>query len=149
MSSDSLNDHSRPPSPTDSRPQTPGLFSSSSNGMGFFSVPFERFVRDDASEWTSAFTLLGTLTSLSLYRERGSWNIPDTVETFFDSRMDLLERRLKKQTDKLKMRAEEAFKFKAPSGDIFVAKDLDREVQKFKLKVIISPFFTYFGSTVT
>lgn len=68
MSSDSLNDHSRPPSPTDSRPQTPGLFSSSSNGMGFFSVPFERFVRDDASEWTSAFTLLGTLTSLSLSR---------------------------------------------------------------------------------
>lgn len=84
---------------------------------------------------------------LSLYRERSSWNIPDTVETFFDSRMDLLERRLKKQTDKLKMRAEEAFKFKAPSGDIFVAKDLDREVQKFKLKVIISPVFAYLGST--
>lgn len=58
--------------------------------------------------------------------------------------MDLLERRLKKQTDKLKMRAEEAFKFKAPSGDIFVAKDLDREVQKFKLKVIILPCFRVF-----
>lgn len=50
--------------------------------------------------------------------------------------MDLLERRLKKQTDKLKLRAEEAFKLKAPSGDIFVAKELEREVQKFKLKVL-------------
>ena len=59
----------------------------------------------------------------------------DTIETFFDSRMDLLERRLKKHSDRLKMRAEEAFKFKAPSGDLFVTKDLDKEVQKFKLKV--------------
>ena len=61
----------------------------------------------------------------------------DTIETFFDSRMDLLERRLKKHSDRLKMRAEEAFKFKAPAGDLFVGKDLDREVQKFKLKVSI------------
>lgn len=59
----------------------------------------------------------------------------DTMETFFDSRMDLLERRLKKHSDKLKARAEEAFKFKSPSGEIFVAKDLEKEVQKFKLKV--------------
>ncbi|KAH8118516.1 hypothetical protein DFH11DRAFT_678400 [Phellopilus nigrolimitatus] len=115
MSNDSSNEHSRPPSPA-SRPEAPG-FSSSNSGMGFFSVPFERFVRDDATEWTSAFTLL------------------DTIETFFDSRMDLLERRLKKHSDRLKLRAEEAFKFKAPSGDIFVAKDIEREVQKFKLKV--------------
>lgn len=51
--------------------------------------------------------------------------------------MDLLERRLKKHSDRLKLRAEEAFKFKAPSGDLFAAKDIniDREVQKFKLKV--------------
>ena len=51
--------------------------------------------------------------------------------------MDLLERRLKKHSDKLKLRAEEAFKFKAPSGEIFHAKELEREVQKFKLKVRI------------
>lgn len=49
--------------------------------------------------------------------------------------MDLLERRLKKHSDKLKLRAEEAFKFKSPSGDLFATKDIDREVQKFKFKV--------------
>ncbi|KAL5487883.1 hypothetical protein ACEPAI_5991 [Sanghuangporus weigelae] len=108
------NDQSRPPSPPH-RPDTPGQGSGIS--MGFFSVPFERFIRDDVSEWTGAFTLL------------------DTIETFFDSRMDLLERRLKKHSDRLKIRAEETFKFKAPSGDLFVGKDLDREVQRFKLKV--------------
>ena len=60
----------------------------------------------------------------------------DTIETFFDSRMDLLERRLKKHYDKLKLRAEEASKFKPPSGELFAAgKDIDKEVQKFKLKV--------------
>lgn len=71
----------------------------------------------------------------------------DTIETFFDSRMDLLERRLKKHSDKLKLRAEEAFKFKAPSGDLFAGKDIDREVQKFKLKVcLLSPVV---GTTLT
>lgn len=55
-------DSSRPPSPHPSdRP-----FSSSNNGgMGFFSVPFERFMKDEASDWTSAFTLLGTHTLIS------------------------------------------------------------------------------------
>ena len=56
--------------------------------------------------------------------------------------MDLLERRLKKHSDKLKMRAEEAFKFKAPSGDLFASKDIDREVQKWKLKVCGSSLFS-------
>lgn len=65
------------------------------------------------------------------------------METYFDSHIDLLQRRLSKQSDKLKMRAEETFndvfkkdvfkkdlfKIKAPSGDI------EREMQKFKLKV--------------
>ena len=82
---------------------------------------------------------------ISSFRVLSSWSPLDTVETFFDSRMDLLERRLKKQTDKLKMRAEEAFKFKAPSGERFVAKDLEREVQKFKLKVNMLP--TIFSRT--
>ncbi len=62
----------------------------------------------------------------------------DTMETYFDSHLDLLQRRLSKQSDKLKMKAEETFndvfkkdlfKIKAPSGDI------EREMQKFKLKV--------------
>ncbi|PAV21114.1 integral to membrane [Pyrrhoderma noxium] len=113
MSVDSSNENSRPPSPTARRTSK----HRSGNSMGFFSVPFERFNRDEISEWSSAFTLL------------------DTIETFFDSRMDLLERQLKKHSERLKTRAEEAFKLKTPSGDIFAAKDLEREVQKFKLKV--------------
>lgn len=30
-------------------------------GMGYFSAPFERFIRDEASDWAGAFTLLGAL----------------------------------------------------------------------------------------
>ena len=48
----------------------------------------------------------------------------DTIETFFDSRMDLLERQLKKHSDKIKMRAEETFKIKSTSGEIFTTKDI-------------------------
>ncbi|KLO06352.1 hypothetical protein SCHPADRAFT_882928 [Schizopora paradoxa] len=115
MSSDTSHELSRPPSPQ-SRPATPSLTSrNSSNGMGFFSLPFERF--RDETEWTGALTLL------------------DTIETFFDSRMDLLERQLKKHSDKLKMRAEETFKIKSNSGEIFTTKDIEKELQKFKLKV--------------
>ncbi|KAI0796493.1 hypothetical protein C8Q75DRAFT_790674 [Abortiporus biennis] len=88
--------------------------------MGYFSTPFERFVRDDVSDWASGFTLL------------------DTMETYFDSRLDLIQRRLSKQSDRLKMKAEEAFndvlrkdvfKIKAPSGD------LEREMKKYKQKM--------------
>lgn len=51
--------------------------------------------------------------------------------------MDLLERRLKKHSEKLKSRAEEAFKFKQPSKELFASnvRDIEREVQKYKLKV--------------
>ncbi|TFK56196.1 hypothetical protein OE88DRAFT_1804954 [Heliocybe sulcata] len=100
----------------------PSLSRAESSAMGgFFSLPFEKFARDEASEWASAFTLL------------------DTLETFFDSRIDLLQRRLAKQTDKLKMRAEEGFrigdfKIRSPSGDA-LSKDFEREVGKFRLKV--------------
>ena len=42
-----------------SRPPSPPF------GKGYFSVPFERFVRDEAiDQWTSAFTLLGILFTL-------------------------------------------------------------------------------------
>ncbi|KAF8592473.1 hypothetical protein K439DRAFT_1323528 [Ramaria rubella] len=88
------------------------------NGIGYFSIPFERFAKDEFSGWTSGFTLL------------------DTVETYFDSRLDLLERRLKKQRDMLKVRAEEALKrTKSPMGEFKYSVDLEKEMQKFKLKV--------------
>ena len=48
--------------------------------------------------------------------------------------MDLLERRIKKHSDRLKMKAEEAFNFKHASGDLLKTKDIEREVQKFKIK---------------
>lgn len=56
--------------------------------------------------------------------------------------MDLLERRIKKHSDRLKMKAEEAFKITGASGDLLKTKDIEREVQKFKLKVR-SKLFSY------
>ncbi|KAJ3523084.1 hypothetical protein NM688_g8784 [Phlebia brevispora] len=109
----------RPPSPIQ-RSDTP------SPGFGFFSVPFERWVRDDLSDFASGFTLL------------------DTMETYFDSRIDLLQRNLAKHSDRLKVKADKAFqemfkkdfvnKLKSPSGEI-LADNLEREMQKFKIKV--------------
>jgi hypothetical protein len=56
------------------------------------------------------------------------------METFFDSRVDLLQRQLQKQTDKLKGRAEEVLrtsaKIRTPGGE-----DLNLEVRKMRLKV--------------
>lgn len=43
---------SRPPSPS-SRTSSPAFVG------GYFSVPFERFARDETSDWAGAFTLLG------------------------------------------------------------------------------------------
>lgn len=62
------------------------------------------------------------------------------METYFDSHLDLLQRRLQKHSDRLKSKAEEALKFRSPSGVDLLNKDLltenfDREVNKFKLKV--------------
>lgn len=93
---------------------------SSPNGKGSFS--FERFKRDEMSEWTSAFTLL------------------DTVETYFDSHVDLLQRRLQKHSDRLKMKAEETFKIRDLSGDL-LAENFEREFKGFKLKVRVAFFF--------
>lgn len=60
----------------------------------------------------------------------------DTIETYFDSRLDLLERRLKKHGDMLKIRAEEALKkTKTPIGEFRYSVDLEKEMQKFKLRV--------------
>ena len=71
------------------------------------------------------------------------WNLTlvhsDTVETYFDSHVDLLQRKLQKHSDRLKMKAEETFKLKDLSikdlkGDM-LAEHFDREFKNFKLKV--------------
>ena len=42
-----------------SQPPSPSSRTASPFGAGYFSVPFERFARDEASDWAGAFTLLG------------------------------------------------------------------------------------------
>lgn len=66
----------------------------------------------------------------------------DTVETYFDSRLDLLQRRLSKHSDRLKLKAESKFNdvlkkdvFKIKSNGDLLTNNLDKEMQKFKLKV--------------
>ncbi|KAF8640153.1 hypothetical protein AX17_001389 [Amanita inopinata Kibby_2008] len=93
-----------------SRPPTPPL------NKNYFSASFERFVRDESSDWASAFTLL------------------DTLETYFDSHVDLLQRKLQKHGDRLRMKAEETFKIRDLSGDLF-AENLEREFKNFKLRL--------------
>ncbi|EIM88150.1 uncharacterized protein STEHIDRAFT_138578 [Stereum hirsutum FP-91666 SS1] len=104
--------NSRPPSPT-SRFDT--LFT-----MGYFTQPFERFVRDDNVDMSSAFTLL------------------DTMETYWDSRIDLLQRKLSQRTDKLKSRAEVLGDYfttiKTPKADV-ARENIDREIKKLQLKM--------------
>lgn len=66
------------------------------------------------------------------------------METYFDSRLDLLQRRLSKQSERLKIRAEETlnemFKkdlFKRrPSSS--TSQQFERDMQKFKVKVVQS-----------
>lgn len=62
----------------------------------------------------------------------------DTMETYWDARIDLLQRNISRRKDKLKMRAElalnEIFKGKRPSPDA-LAENFEREVVKLKLKV--------------
>ena len=110
---------------------------------GYFSASFERLIREnEMADWASAFTLFGKhrptsnvrgVCWLILIRRRVCW--VDTVETFFDARIDLIQRTLTKHSDRLKIRAEEAMnKMKTPAGED-IAENLDREMQKFKLKV--------------
>lgn len=63
----------------------------------------------------------------------------DTVETYFDSHVDLLQRKLQKHSDRLKLKAEETFKIKDLkikdlSGDL-LAENLEREIKSLKVKV--------------
>jgi hypothetical protein len=70
----------------------------------------------------------------------------DTFETYFDSHVDLLQRKLQKHSDRLKLKAEETFKIKDLkikdlkikdlSGDL-LAENLEREVKNFKIKVCV------------
>lgn len=123
-----------------SRPPSPPY------GKSYFSVPFERFVRDDTfDQLTGAFTLLGRPTFCP---PSTMWHLvdfsSDTVETYFDSHVDLLQRKLQKHSDRLKLKAEETFKIKDLkikdlkikdlSGDL-LAENLEREIKNFKIKV--------------
>lgn len=117
-----------------SRPPSPRL------GKGYFSGSFERFVRDEGFEQlSSAFTLLGTL-FLDSKLLVSFTTITDTVETYFDSHVDLLQRKLQKHSDKLKLAAEEAsmkikdLKIKDLSGDM-LAENFERELKSLKVKV--------------
>ena len=68
----------------------------------------------------------------------------DTMETYFDSRLDLIQRSLAKHSDRLKMKADQAFQgvlkkdvlkqMRTPSGEA-LSDNFDREMQKFKIKV--------------
>jgi hypothetical protein len=59
---------------------------------------------------------------------------PDTLETYFDSHVDLLQRKLQKHSDRLKMKAEVTFKIRELSGDL-LAENIEREFKNFKLRV--------------
>lgn len=128
MSSDNDNP-SRPPTPPNPVPP------------GYFSASLERLIREnEMADWASAFTLFGK--HWVMFNARGICSLirwracrVDTVETFFDARIDLIQRTLTKHSDRLKIRAEEAMnKMKTPAGED-LAENLDREMQKFKLKV--------------
>ncbi len=100
--------------------------------MGYFSIPFEKFREDALSEWTSALTLLGKESAV-FFNPSFHTLFQTTIETFFDSRIDLLERRIKQHGDRLKLRAEEAIKrTRSPlPGEMLY---FDKELQKFRIK---------------
>ncbi|KAE9410405.1 hypothetical protein BT96DRAFT_871272 [Gymnopus androsaceus JB14] len=102
----------------DSAPSTPPLNGNGNGGKNYFSDRLERFKREDMAEWSSAFTLL------------------DTMETFFDSHVDLLQRKLQRHSDRLRVRAEEALKMRdlSAAGD-HITENFEKEVKSFKLKV--------------
>ena len=101
----------------------------------------------ERTKWPTGLALTRCLVSTSLFLMsvlgyvwliywRVCWQ--DTVETFFDARIDLIQRTLTKHSDRLKIRAEEAMnKMKTPAGED-LAENLDREMQKFKIKVCMS-----------
>ncbi|KAF8911867.1 hypothetical protein CPB85DRAFT_1302844 [Mucidula mucida] len=93
-----------------SRPPSPPM----NKNLKYFTNSLERLqsVRDEMADWSSGFTLL------------------DTFETYFDSHVDLIQRKLQKHGDRLKMKA----KIPELSGDL-LAENLDREIKNFKHKI--------------
>jgi hypothetical protein len=105
------------------------------------------------TEWTSAFTLIGQPLAFPHYHlVTGSSPIwcslaililADTVETYFDSHVDYLQKKLQKHSDLLKIKAGQFqgnFKLSDISRDLTqhgdsLAENFDREVKTFKLKV--------------
>lgn len=79
-------------------------------------------------------TLLGQKTDLEL----APLLFADTMETYWDSRIDLLQRKLSQRTDKLKSRAEVLGDYfttiKTPKADV-ARENIDREIKKLQLKV--------------
>ena len=65
---------SSPPLEPSARPQMHRR-SSSAAALTSFSVPFQRYVRDDISDWASGFTLLGTSDSGRFDFETRSWRV--------------------------------------------------------------------------
>lgn len=69
------------------------------------------------------------------------------METYFDSRLDLLQRNLAKTSDRLKMRAEETLNelkkdvFRREAFKVIPSpnQQLERELQRYKLKVSAAP----------
>ncbi|KAF9036064.1 hypothetical protein BDZ89DRAFT_1061892 [Hymenopellis radicata] len=93
-----------------SRPPSPPM----NKNLKYFTNSLERLqsVRDEMADWSSGFTLL------------------DTFETYFDSHVDLIQRKLQKHGDRLKKKA----KIPELSGDL-LAENLDREIKNFKHKI--------------
>lgn len=128
-------------SPTTSAPKHPPPAkppmhrrTSSAAALTSFSVPFQRFVRDDISDWASGFTLLGTFDKAFEIPESDLPSRTDTMETYFDSRIDLLQRSLVKHSDRLKMRAEETVN-EVLKKDVFKSNSNFGELQHFRMKV--------------
>lgn len=112
-------------------------------------------MRDETFEQlTSAFTLFGEPPPLYVHVRAATDRRPraDTVETYFDSHVDLLQRQLQKHGGKLKLKAGERFKIKDLkikdlkikdlllkdlSGDL-LAENLEREIKGFKIKVCLA-----------
>jgi len=71
------------------------------------------------------------------------------METYFDSRIDLLQRQLQRHSDRLKSKAEETFKIRESSGDA-LTENLEREIKNFRLRVptpLLCPFNAFVAKT--
>lgn len=101
-----------------------------------FSDPFGR---DDMVDGSTAFTLSGSYNSNILLSYCSKLNAPDTLETFFGSHVDLLQRRLQRHSDRLKSKADEVLRRRNSSspGENVIA-NLEREAKAFQLKVVLT-----------